>query len=150
MSKYGSIQEPPSPSKYEASHKSYVSLKSIKQHPLKDLPPNNDIEEDNANLRKIVARKKNIEDLLCQNRYIAMMGSRYRTEKKKVNKILSNLAINSKGHIMKRKKVDLDNLAQKMITEPEIKHHRVKLIKNLNINKEGYEKMLNDPSNFIY
>jgi hypothetical protein len=149
-SKGKSNQDPPSPSKYEGSHKSYIPRTSVEQHPLKDLPPNNDIEEDNASLRKIVARKKNIEDLLCQNRYVAMMGGRYRIVKRKVNKVLSNLAINSKGHIMKRQRVDLDNLAPKMITEPEIKLHRVKLIKNQNINKEGYEKMLNDPSNFNY
>lgn len=138
-----STQRQPTRNIYEDLHK------PVKQHPLKESPPNADIEENDNKMRKFLAKKKRIENNLYQNKYNGLARGQ-RNVRRQDNKVLTNIAINSKGQLMKRKRVNIENLPVKVQNGPEIKLQGMKRIKIPNFDQATYEKMLADPSNHYF
>lgn len=74
----------------------------------------------------------------------------HRSVRRQDNKVLTNIPINSKGQIMKRKRVDVENLPVKIQNGPEIKLQGMKRIKIPYFDQATYEKMLADPSKYHF
>lgn len=119
--------------------------KVFKQYPLKK-KIDQEIEEDDNKWRKHLVRKAQIEE----NFRKAMEIDRHKTLRginKKKTKILTNLAIDSRGKLMRKKKVDIDKLPTEEIEHATVKVHNGKKLHTGHIDREDYEKLLNDPSN---
>jgi len=62
-------------------------------------------------------------------------------------RILTELAIDFRGKLMKRKKVNVENLPNDDPEQADVKMHGIKRLKSQGISREEYEKLINDTSN---
>lgn len=121
-----------SPSTYQAE--------SIKQYPIDFQPAEPPDERDNE-LRKFVMRRKHIEENMKLRRD-QHRRFKYIHKPNEKPKVLTGLAIDSNGKLLKRKAVKLDSLPKQVEEAPDIKLHGFKRIKGRKIEKEEYEEML--------
>ncbi|CAI2384697.1 unnamed protein product [Moneuplotes crassus] len=114
-----------------------------KQHPLKT-NIDEEIEDDDNKWRKYLIKKAKIEDNF--RRAMENDHPQIRRGAKHKTKILTNLAIDSKGRVMKKKKVDVEKLPVEDTEHALIKVHHAKRLRTSHIDREEYLKRLNDPN----
>ena len=94
-------------------------------------------------------RKEEIEENFRKARQTSQTKNRRRYMNRKP-KILTGLAIDFKGKLMKRMKVDVETLPTEEAKHASVRVHGMKRVKSRNINREEYEQLLSKQGIFLF
>lgn len=95
----------------DESTKSSNEKDENKQYPLEGLPPPREYENEDNQLRKYVQKKQELTHTLKKYKASAKTSrNNYTTAHNLKERVLTGVAMDSNGHMLKRKKINIENL----------------------------------------